>query len=117
MDGNGAIRLKLIGDDGFLGEIRAFAARHPDQLRIESDAPEAVPERLGFELTAVAAVVAIVSGTLTTGKITYEIAQALRKSKADKAILQTPFATLELRRDRGVSEEDVRILLDAARRL
>ena len=67
--------------------------------------------------TLCSAVVVFVKGTLLVGELAAKLLKWMRHSEANKVVIQTPFQTLELHKDSGVTEEDVRKLLKAAMEL
>ena len=107
-------RVTFIGDDVFIEELKSFAAKNPVDVNIESELREKDATRLGFDLVTAAAIVTIISGALYTGELAVKLFMALRKSKSNKIIIQSPFKTLELQKSGELTEEDVRKFLEAA---
>jgi hypothetical protein len=107
-------RFKFIADESFVHEIRVEAAQQPDQIRIEGESTEKDATRLGFDLATASAIVAIISGTLNIVQISAKFYNWLQKSDANKVVIQTPFQTLELSKNSGVTQEDVQKMLEAS---
>jgi hypothetical protein len=117
MDPSQHAHLKLIGDIGFIDQVKRFAEQDPENLRVESETKDEDPTRLGFELATVSAIVVFVKGTLLGGELAAKLLKWMRQSDANKVVIQTPFQTLELHKAAGVTEEDVRKVLKAAMEL
>ena len=117
MDASQYFELKLIGDQVFIDQLKRYAEQEPDNLKVESEAKDEDPTRLGFDLATVSAVVVLVKGTLLAGELGAKLWKWMRQSQANKVVIQTPFQTLELHKEAGVTEEDVRKLLKAATEL
>jgi len=117
MNSSEYIHLKLIGDSGFIEQVKLFAEQDGDNLKVESETNEEDPTRLGFEIATVSAIIVFVKGTLLAGDLAARLLRWMGQSNGNKVVIQTPFQTLELHKAAAVTEEDVRKLLKAAMEL
>ncbi len=111
------VRLKLIGDDKFIEQVRRFASQEPDKLQVESEGKDDDPTRLGFDLMSVSALIVIVKGALLAGDLGMRIWRWMQISEANKIVIQTPFETIEFHKAAALTEEDVRKRLSAVMQL
>ena len=111
-------RLTIIADDELITEIQSYASCNSDVLGIESRRQNEDPGRLGFDLSSVVAVVALIENidkfAMWFRKILFD---SKRVRKSEKLILQTAFKTLEIPVAEPLSVEDIKQILRDAQNL
>jgi hypothetical protein len=115
MNAGQPIRVKFQADAQFVDHLKTFQRSHPGEVSIDSEVNERDPAKLGFDLGMIITAITTVSEICEIAKFAAEIVDWVRASRGNKVVLQTPFGTLELRRDRPISKEDVCRFLEAAR--
>jgi len=94
-------RVKFVADEPVIQQIILSASEDSENLNIESVGKEEDATRLGFDLTAVSAVMTAVSSTLYVGGLAVRILKWLQRTRTNKVVIQTPFQTIELSKDAG----------------
>src|SRR5438552_10395584 len=84
MDVSQHVHLKLIGDVGYIGQVKRFAEQDPENLKVESETKDDDPTRLGFDLATVSAVVVFVKGTLLVGELAAKLLKWMRDRKSTR---------------------------------
>ena len=112
------LRVKFISDSGFADALKAEAAAHPDDLKIESENVEKDATKLGFGLATAVAIVAIAKGVMDAATFAAKIyawwSEQKKAKNVSKIVLQTPFKTLELHSTSPLTEDDIRKFLEAS---
>ena len=106
-------QLNFIAAQDFIEHLKDYATQNPQNLEIKSEKHDEDATKLGFDLLTVATVLTITQAGLYIGELATKIVMWLRKSKSDKIVIQTPFQTIEIRKE-GITEEYVREVLKAA---
>jgi len=102
------IRFKLIADKEVESKVSGSQT-----FRIEKSTPVKDPIRLGFDLHTIVEIVTLVSTAITAAKAAKELSDLLRETKAKKAVLQTPFRTIELHQGSD-TEDQIRQFFETA---
>jgi|GEM_PF-6789044 len=109
--------LTFIVDADFAVELKKTAASDPAHFEIESETENRDATKLGFDLSTVAQIATVISGTITTGRLAVDIYRWWSKSRAEKAIIKTPMKTLELHKHLQPTVEEIERFLTESRAL
>src|SRR5256885_11234283 len=96
MDVSQHVHLKLIGDVGFIGQVKRFAEQDPENLKVESETKDDDPTRLGFDLATVSAVVVFLEGGPLVGGVGAEAFKWVGPPSAGKGGDHDPRSPFEL---------------------
>jgi hypothetical protein len=115
MNSSEAYRIKIITDETVAEDIRAYAAQQPGIVKVVSEDRDEDPTRLGYNLTEIFSVVAAVAkAAVESFTLATKISEWLKKSKANKIIIQFPGQMLEFTKSSEISKEEIQKLLQAA---
>jgi hypothetical protein len=108
--------VKFIADEEFIAQLVSYASEDPTNLNMGAQTSEENPERQGFDVITISAIVGLISGTLYMGELAVKIFQWMQKSRGNKVIVQTATGSAEIHKTPELTPEAIHAqLLRAAR--
>jgi hypothetical protein len=88
--------IKIIADQSLVDHLQSYSQDHSQEVTIQPLQEDVDATRLGFDFVTAGAVLVLIKTGIEIVKIALEIVKWLRENKANKAILQTPYETIEI---------------------